>query len=163
MESGGAVALLRVWMAQISLGAFWGVKSLLHLLSLLLKSHIHRFEAMVLVTSTLILPFWKAPWQGHTRGVPTGIAAQRGGSSIPGACSSPSLPGKLRASISLLIALIRECGGVNWKTLGSRLFAGGMDVNKPGLMSGMARVPRRLAASRGMSRKCYCSDEAIVN
>lgn len=96
--------------------------------------------------------------------VPGSLAGHtRGGSSIPSACSSPSLPAKPRASISLLIALIRERGGVNWKTLGSCLFAGGMDVNKPGLMTGTARAPRRLAASRGMSRKCYCSDEAIVN
>lgn len=101
----------------------------------------------------------------RTRGVPTGIVAHAVGSTSrrPSARSSPSFPGKLRASISLLIALIRECGGVNWKSLGSCLFAGGMGVNKAGLMTGMARAPRRLAASRGMSRKCYCSDEAIVN
>lgn len=36
----------------------------------------------------------------------------------------PSLAGKLRASISLLIALIRDRGGVNWKTLVLCLFGG---------------------------------------
>ena len=41
----------------------------------------------------------------------------------------PSLAGKLRASISLLIALIRDRGGVNWKTLVLCLF-GEENVNK---------------------------------
>lgn len=41
----------------------------------------------------------------------------------------PSLLGKLRASISLLIALIRDRGGVNWKTLVLCLF-GKENVNK---------------------------------
>lgn len=107
----------RVWMSQNSWGVFLWEKSLLHLLLLLLKSHIQCFDSTVLVTSMSILPLWKArwqcqaPWQGtHTRW-----------EQHP---SSPSLPAKLRASISPLIALIRERGGVNWKTLGSRLFAG---------------------------------------
>lgn len=41
----------------------------------------------------------------------------------------PSLAGKLRASISLLIALIRDRRGVNWKTLVLCLF-GEENVNK---------------------------------
>lgn len=53
-----------VWTAQNSLGAFLeGGKSPLHLLFLLLKSHILCFEAMGLVSSMCILPFWKAPRQ----------------------------------------------------------------------------------------------------
>ena len=50
-----------------------------------------------------------------------------------GGCPAPSFPpslaGKLRASISLLIALIRDRGGVNWKTLVLCLF-GEENVNK---------------------------------
>lgn len=64
-ESGGAVASLRMGLdGPKFLGSFFGGgESLLHLLFLLLKSHILRFEAMGLVSSMSILPFWKAPRQ----------------------------------------------------------------------------------------------------
>lgn len=60
-----------------------GNKSLLHLLFLLLKSHILGFEPMVSVTSVF---FWKAPWQcqaGHTRWEPSPSQASSG---HPSAC-----------------------------------------------------------------------------
>ena len=51
------------------------------------------------------------------------------GAAPPRPSLPPSLAGKLRASISLLIALIRVRGGVNWKTLVLCLF-GEENVNK---------------------------------
>lgn len=90
MESGGAVASPRMGPdGPKFLGSFFfflwlgGNKSLLHLLFLLLKSHILGFEPMVSVTSVF---FWKAPWQcqaGHTRWEPSPSQASSG---HPSAC-----------------------------------------------------------------------------
>lgn len=67
----------------------------------------------------------RPPRDGHMRTL--------SGSKPPDLCL-PSR-GKLWASIRLLIVLIRECGGVNWKALVSCLFFLGGWVNKTELMT----------------------------
>lgn len=74
--------------------------------------------------------------RGRVRPPPAGLthlSAARWGAECPSRGLPhpfpPSLAGKLRASISLLIALIRDRRGVNWKTLVLCLF-GEENVNK---------------------------------
>lgn len=95
LESGGAAALLRTGLdGPKFLGSFLGgLKSLLHLLLLLLKSRIHCFEPVVLVSSVSILPFWKARWRWHTRGIPTGTVAHAVGAARPQPLPPREAPG----------------------------------------------------------------------